>query len=61
MQARKFGGRLSKMLIVTTKDVRYAHPATAESARSLGIEVLDRYDLPQKNFLKQLEWIANPT
>lgn len=61
MQARKFGGRLSKMLIVTTKDVRYAHPATAESARSLGIEMLDRYDLPQKNFLKQLYWIANQT
>lgn len=59
MQARKFGGRLSRMLIVTTKDVRYAHPATAESARSLGIEVLDRYDLPQKNFLRQLYWIAN--
>lgn len=59
MQARKFGGRLSKMLIVCPKDVRYAHPATAESARSLGIDVLDRYDLPQENFLKQMQWIAD--
>lgn len=59
MQARKFGGRLSKMLLVTTKDLRYAHPAIAEGARSLGIEVVDRYDLPQKNFLSQLYWIVN--
>ena len=59
MQARKFGGRLSKMVIVTLKDVRYAHPATAESARSLGIEILDRFDHPQRNLLKELCWIAS--